>query len=113
MDSSTSPTPTIGIGWIEPLALVPGHWFPSRLLVWKATVSAGTGFLRPVGQYIADAVGGTGYWPASGNASYDNSAEAAKSDCLVRCCKALPHVSGNVGTMSSRRHGKPNMRTKW
>lgn len=48
------------------------------------------GFLKARGQYIADAVGGTTYYPSNGNFAYDNAAEAAKSDCLTRCCKALP-----------------------
>jgi hypothetical protein len=48
------------------------------------------GFLKARGQYIADAVGGAAYWANNSNQSYDDAAEAAKSDCLVRCCKALP-----------------------
>ncbi len=48
------------------------------------------GFLKAHGQYIADAVGGASYYPNNRQGSYDNSVEAAKSDCLVRCCKALP-----------------------
>jgi hypothetical protein len=48
------------------------------------------GFLKARGQYISDAVGGAQYYPNNSNGSYDNSVEAAKSDCLVRCCKALP-----------------------
>lgn len=48
------------------------------------------GFLKARGQYISDAVGGSQYYPSNAQGSYDNSVEAAKSDCLVRCCKALP-----------------------
>lgn len=48
------------------------------------------GFLKARGQYIGDAVGGSQYYPNNAQGSYDNSVEAAKSDCLVRCCKALP-----------------------
>jgi len=48
------------------------------------------GFLKARGQYVADAVGGAQYYPSNRQGSYDNSVEAAKSDCLVRCCKALP-----------------------
>ena len=48
------------------------------------------GFLKARGQYIADAVGGAQYYPNNRQGNYDNSVEAAKSDCLVRCCKALP-----------------------
>ena len=48
------------------------------------------GFLKAHGRFIADAVGGHDYQPKNKGASYDNSVEAAKSDCLVRCCKALP-----------------------
>ena len=48
------------------------------------------GFLKARGQYIGDAVGGAQYYPNNRQGSYDNSVEAAKSDCLVRCCKALP-----------------------
>jgi len=48
------------------------------------------GFLKAAGRYIADAVGGAQYYPNNRQGSYDNSVEAAKSDCLVRCCKALP-----------------------
>lgn len=48
------------------------------------------GFLKARGQYIGDAVGGAQYYPNNNQGSYDNSVEAAKSDCLVRCCKALP-----------------------
>jgi hypothetical protein len=48
------------------------------------------GFLKARGQYIGDAVGGAQYYPNNQQGSYDNSVEAAKSDCLVRCCKALP-----------------------
>lgn len=48
------------------------------------------GFLKARGQYIGDAVGGAQYYPNNSQGSYDNSVEAAKSDCLVRCCKALP-----------------------
>jgi hypothetical protein len=35
-------------------------------------------------------VGGAQYYASNNQGSYDNSVEAAKSDCLVRCCKALP-----------------------
>lgn len=48
------------------------------------------GFLKAHGRYIADAVGGHQYYPNNRMGNYDNSVEAAKSDCLVRCCKALP-----------------------
>jgi hypothetical protein len=48
------------------------------------------GFLKARGQYIADAVGGADYWQKNPMDSYDNGVEKAKSDCLVRCCKALP-----------------------
>ena len=48
------------------------------------------GFLKARGQYIGDAFGGAEYLPQNRNGNFDNSAEAAKSDCLVRCCKALP-----------------------
>lgn len=48
------------------------------------------GFLKARGQYVGDAVGGAQYYPSNAQGSYDNSVEAAKSDCLVRCCKALP-----------------------
>lgn len=48
------------------------------------------GFLKARGQYIADAVGGSPYYANNPSGSYDNSVEGAKSDCLVRCCKALP-----------------------
>lgn len=48
------------------------------------------GFLKARGQYIGDAVGGAQYYPNNAQGSYDNSVESAKSDCLVRCCKALP-----------------------
>lgn len=48
------------------------------------------GFLKARGQYVGDAVGGSQYYPNNAQGSYDNSVEAAKSDCLVRCCKALP-----------------------
>lgn len=48
------------------------------------------GFLKARGQYIGDAVGGHQYYLNNRQGNYDNSVEAAKSDCLVRCCKALP-----------------------
>lgn len=48
------------------------------------------GFLKARGQYIGDAVGGSQYYPNNPQGNYDNSVEAAKSDCLVRACKALP-----------------------
>lgn len=48
------------------------------------------GFLKARGQYVGDAVGGNPYYPGNAQGSYDNSVEGAKSDCLVRCCKALP-----------------------
>lgn len=48
------------------------------------------GFLKARGQYISDAFGGASYYPQNRDGNFDNSAEAAKSDCLVRCCKALP-----------------------
>ena len=48
------------------------------------------GFLKARGQFIADAYGEAAYYPGNSNGSYGNSVESAKSDCLVRCCKALP-----------------------
>lgn len=48
------------------------------------------GFLKARGQFISDAYGEAMYYPGNSNGSYGNSVEAAKSDCLVRCCKLLP-----------------------
>lgn len=48
------------------------------------------GFLKARGQYIGDAVGGCTYIVANSEMNWDDAAEGAKSDCLARCCKALP-----------------------
>lgn len=48
------------------------------------------GFLKARGQFISDAYGEAPYFPTNNMGSYGNSVESAKSDCLVRCCKALP-----------------------
>jgi len=48
------------------------------------------GFLKAAGQFVADAVGGQDYFPGNRQMNYDDAIEGAKSDCLVRCCKALP-----------------------
>lgn len=48
------------------------------------------GYLKAHGRFIGDAYGEAVYYPNNKAGSYGNSVESAKSDCLVRCCKALP-----------------------
>lgn len=48
------------------------------------------GFLKAHSRYIADAVGEMQKIESDPNSSFGNCVEGAKSDCLVRCCKALP-----------------------
>lgn len=48
------------------------------------------GFLKARGQYIESAYGGCSYVPKNREMNEDDAVEGAKSDCLVRCCKALP-----------------------
>jgi len=51
------------------------------------------GFLKANGQFIESAIGGTPYVTSRDGyfeMNYDDCIEGAKSDCLTRCCKALP-----------------------
>lgn len=48
------------------------------------------GFLKAHGRFVDAAIGEMAYFPGKYRSSYGNSAEGAKSDCLVRCCKSLP-----------------------
>lgn len=48
------------------------------------------GFLKAGGRYIGSAVGGCTYRVSNSEMNWDDAAEGAKSDCLVRCCKELP-----------------------
>jgi len=48
------------------------------------------GFLKAHGRFVADAVGGQSEERQYSKMAYDDAVEGAKSDCLVRCCKALP-----------------------
>jgi hypothetical protein len=41
------------------------------------------------GRYVAFAIGGHEYRESNQNQGWDDAVEAAKSDCLVRCCKDL------------------------
>ena len=48
------------------------------------------GYLKAHGRYIESAYGGCTYVPKNREMNEDDAVEGAKSDCLVRCCKAFP-----------------------
>lgn len=48
------------------------------------------GFLKAGGQYIDSAMGGCTYVASNPEMNWDDAVEGAKSDCITRCCKALP-----------------------
>jgi len=41
------------------------------------------------GQFVSEAIGEQDYYPNNPQTSYATAAEAAKTDCLTRCCKDL------------------------
>lgn len=48
------------------------------------------GYLKAGGRYIESAYGGCTYVPKNKEMNEDDAVEGAKSDCITRCCKALP-----------------------
>jgi hypothetical protein len=73
-------------------AFGPGAWalMPQRI-VYNDNDKENTfeGALFVHGRFVAAAIGSHRYNADNGNASYAGSAEAAKTDCLGRCCKDL------------------------
>lgn len=69
-----------------------GGWaiIPLKDPMTKGTRVYYTGWLKARGQYIGDAIGGGEYIANNPLDTWDNCVEKAKSDCIVRCCKALP-----------------------
>jgi Mitochondrial genome maintenance MGM101 len=73
-------------------AFGPGGWalIPLAMPKMENNRVVWFGFLKAGGQYIENAMGGCSYIPSNKEMNYDDCIEGAKSDCLARCCKALP-----------------------
>jgi hypothetical protein len=73
-------------------AFGPGGWALKAKNVYhdeENNVVVYSGTLYAMGRYVGEAIGDNYYKPGERGASFATSAEAAKSECLTRCCKDL------------------------
>lgn len=100
-------------------AFGPGGWalIPLAMPKMENNRVVWFGFLKAGGQYIENAMGGCSYIPSNKEMNYDDCIEGAKSDCLARCCKALPMFrecwNKSYGDYWKATYAEQGYNTKW